>query len=517
MAKEPGGGIIARMAKIEKVYEDGTVALRGVDLVVRRGEILGLLGENGAGKTTLMKILSGFLKPTKGEIFIDGARTRIRDPSHALRLGIGMVHQHFTLVPGFTVLENLALAAPQPPGLRRLLDLAGPLRLEDTRSSVEEIMESSGLKMPLDQPVETLSMGERQRVEILKMLLRGVRLLILDEPTTFLTPHEVERLFAFLRSFVAGGRSAIFITHKIREALAIADRIVVLRRGLVSGEISPEDVTPQQLARLMVGEAVEMGQSLRGGRPGDPVLVVKDLYVRSPRGGLAVKGVSFEVRSGEIFGIAGVEGNGQDELVYAITGILRPESGRILYRGVDITGRGAGDLARLGISHIPGDRDRLGLVLEMSVVENSILTRLWDRRILRGPAIRWSRVAEMARELVRIFGIVAPGIHAPARTLSGGNRQRLVVGRELTISPGLVVAAHPTRGLDIASTLYVRRLLAEARDRGCSVILVSSDLDEILQLSDRIAVMYEGRFAGVVEAEKASPEAIGLMMGGAWS
>ena len=487
------------MKSIVKVYPDGTIALRGVDFELRRGEIHCLLGENGAGKTTLMKILAGILRPTSGEIIVKGRRVVLRSAAEALRNGIGMVQQHLALVPVMTVYENLVLGLKRPPG----------------REEIERLVEQTGLSVPLDVPVESLSFGVRQRVEILKMLLRRVDVLILDEPTTNLTPREVEVLFSTLRRLRGEGKSIVFVSHKLREVLEIADRITVLRRGRVVGVVGAREATPQLLARMMVGRDVVFRIEKPPARPGPPGLVVENLWVRGDLGGWAVKGVSLEVRRGEILGLAGVEGNGQRELVEAITGLRRAEKGRVLIDGKDVTNWPPGRLYREGLSHIPEDRRALGLVLEMSVAENSVLgIHRWNRFTAVLGRLVYREVYRHAESIVKRFEVVAPSLDAPAKHLSGGNQQKLVAGRELSKNPSVIVAAQPTRGLDVAATEYIRRLLLDLRSKGKAVLLVSSDLDEVLQLSDRVAVIYEGRIMGVVRPEETSLEQIGLMMGG---
>ncbi len=494
------------MKGIHKVYPDGTVALRGVDFCLHRGEIVGLLGENGAGKTTLMKILSGLLPPTRGEIRLGGRPVRFRNPSDALRAGIGMVHQIFTLVPPYTALENI------------LLGQEGSvlwLQKEQARSRVERLLEEVGLSVPLDVPVELLPIGVQQRVEILKVLYRGTRVLILDEPTSALTPLEVDELFGFMRRLKEGGRSIVFITHKLREVLEVCDRIVVLRNGMVTGEVQASEATPEQLAERMVGHAVVPRVSRSPRPPGEPILVVRDLEVMGDLGVPAVRGVSFEVRAGEIFGIAGVEGNGQSELAQALGGLRPIQRGEILLEGKPLPPLIPIEAYRRGISHIPEDRLRFGLALHFDVAENSILSRQWEPLFLRGwGRLDWPRILAFAAELVQRFQVLTPGVRATVRHLSGGNQQKLVVGRELSKEPRLILAVHPTRGLDVASTAYIRELLIRMRDQGKAVLLISADLDEILELSDRIAVMYEGQFLGVGPAEAFSRTEIGMLMGG---
>ncbi|MBC7318064.1 ABC transporter ATP-binding protein [Candidatus Bipolaricaulota bacterium] len=503
-----------RAERLTKIYPDGTVALREVDLTVHPGEILGLLGENGAGKTTLTKILSGLLPPTSGRLLTPKGPIRFHSPKDALALGIGMVHQHFALVDTFTAVENVAL------GL-------GKLSFSELRARLKKLMEDTGLHVPLDVPVEKLAVGERQRVEILKILMREVRLLILDEPTSVLTPVETAELFKFLRNLRDRGTAVIFITHKLKEALAITDRIVVLRRGRVAGEAKTSEVSASELARLMVG--AEVGLSRRAlelswegiereeegtACQGEPSLVVENLRVRSDTGGLAVRGVSFAVYPGEIFGIAGVEGNGQTELVEAICGLRRPESGEIRLLGRNVTGLPPTALYRRGLAHIPEDRWKYGLILSFTVAENSILGRQRENAFQRAGFLRAWAMRAHAAKLVEKFGIQTAGISAPTKSLSGGNQQKLIAARELSKEPQVIVAAQPTRGLDIGAAQFIRDLLRQLRKEGRAVLLVSADLDEVLALSDRVAFMYEGTIVGEARPAELTPEKIGLLMGG---
>ena len=496
------------MKSIRKVYPDGTVALRGVDFDIGKGEIVGLLGENGAGKTTLMKILSGLLPPTDGEISVDGKRVNFRNPSDALRLGIGMVHQVFALVPPYTAVENILLGQEAAGSLAFL-------NLETARKRLADLAAETGLQVPLDTPIELLPVGVRQRVEILKVLYRGTDLLILDEPTSSLTPLEVDELFRIMRRLKGAGKAIVFITHKLREVLEISDRIVVLRNGLVTGRLSTGEATSEKLAVMMVGKEVVPRVSREEKEPGEPVLAVKNLRVISDLGTFAVRDVSFEVRAGEIFGVAGVEGNGQSELVQTLTGLRPPASGEIRLNGVNVVAFNSRELYGMGVCHVPEDTARFGLALNFDVTENSILGRQWEPEFLLGLGrLNGKKIAEFARRLVETFNIVTPSLKTAVRSLSGGNRQRLVVGRELSKQPALVVAAHPTRGLDISSTVYIRELLIKMRDEGKGVLLISADLDEIMMLSDRIAVMYEGEFLGIGKAEELSREKVGMMIGG---
>jgi len=504
---------LIRAEGITKVYPDGTVALSGVNLEVRPGEVLGLLGENGAGKTTLTKILSGLLPPTSGRLLTPKGPVRFHSPKDALGLGIGMVHQHFALVDTFTALENVALGLPK---LSRTL----------LRKRLEKLVEETGLKVPLDVPVEKLAVGERQRVEILKVLAREVELLILDEPTSVLTPVETAELFKFLRRLKEQGKAVIFITHKLKEAMAVTDRIVVLRRGKVAGEVETGKTTAGELAKLMVGTEVELKgrpvelsleletKAASGPQREEPALVVEDLCVQGDTGELAVRNLSFELFPGEILGIAGVEGNGQTELVEAICGLRPIVSGKVLLFGREVSGLSPTELYRLGLAHIPEDRWKYGLILSFTVAENAILGMQRERRFHFLGFVRTKAVREHAGKLVREFGIQTSGISAPVKSLSGGNQQKLIAGRELTKDPRVIVAAQPTRGLDIGAAQFIRDLLLRLREEGRAILLVSADLDEVLALSDRVAFMYEGEFTGIARPGELSPEAVGLLMGG---
>ena len=517
-------GYFLRAEGITKVYSDGTVALKKVTLEIHPHEILGLLGENGAGKTTLTKILSGLLPPTQGRVISPHGPVKFSSPREALDFGIGMVYQHFALVGTFTAAENVALSHRHP---------FTPLRLQTTRNQLEKLMSESGLHVPLDVPVEKLAVGEQQRVEVLKVLSRNVKLLILDEPTSVLTPLEVDELFALLRRLKEAGKSIILITHKLKEVGSVTDRIVVLRHGEMVGDVRTADATSERLARLMVGETVELigkkavelaeGELARdegavrqiAQRAGASVLHVAGLAVKADTKEIAVKDLSFDVYGGEIFGIAGVEGNGQSELVEALTGLRKPAQGVATINGTSVLDKDPREIYRLGVAHVPEDRWKLGLVLPFTLAENAILgVQRWKE--FRGPLsfLRWRKINQHVRELMDRFGIQATGPSAPAKSLSGGNQQKLIVGRELAKDPAIVIASQPTRGLDIGAAQYIRNLLLEMRDNGRAILLVSADLDEVLALCDRMAIMYEGRFMVVARPGELGREKIGLLMGG---
>jgi len=496
------------MKGIVKIYPDGTEALRGVDFDLTKGEIHGLLGENGAGKTTLAKILSGVLPLTAGEIYLNGRGARFAGPWEALREGIGMVYQHFALVRPLTSIQNIVLGQ-EGAGAFSALDV------KEAEDRVAEIMEQSGLRVPLDVQVELLPIGVQQRVEILKLLYRKVDILILDEPTSALTPVEVDALFEMLRQFKKEGKTVILITHKLREVIEITDRITVLRKGKVAGVLPTAEATPEKLAELMVGMK-SLPVASRSQKPfGKAVLSVEAVRVKNDFGGLAAKDLSFQVRSGEIFSIAGVHGNGQTELLQALVGLRRREKGNVKINGKETDGMGPRELFKMGLAFVPEDRRRLGLVLDLNVAENSILGMEDDRRFLgRLRQMVWGKIFEHTRRIIKRFGILTPSVRTPARYLSGGNQQRLVVGRELNKEPSLLVVAEPTRGLDVAATHFIRDLLCKMRDQGKAILLVSADLDEVMQLGDTIAVIYEGAFMKIAPAKELDRTAIGLMMGG---
>ena len=496
----PNSEPVVLMKNIVKVYPDGTIALQGVDFELCRGEIHGLLGENGAGKSTLMKILAGLIKPTRGEVVVRGRPVKFHSPADALKQGIGIVMQGLSLVPVFTAYENIIL---------------GARRVKPSREEIEKLMQETGLIVPLDTPVENLSFGVRQKIEILKMLALNVDILILDEPTTNLSPTETRDLFKTLLKLKEQGKSIVLITHKIREIYEATDRVTVLRKGRLIGTVETSKVTPRDLAKMMVGREVELSINKPPSKPGETALKVEDLEVLGDLGVPAVRGVSFEVRYGEIFGIAGVEGNGQIELAEAIVGMRKPVRGRIILDNEEITVLDTSERYKRGIAYVPEDR-KTSLIMEFSLVENTPLTEITYSREIVGKMgfIRMKQLIEKTTKIVREYNVITPSIYTSARALSGGNQQRFIVGRELSKDPKVIIVAQPTRGLDVAATEYVRNLLVEMRSKGKAVILISSDLDEVLSLSDRLAVMYNGRFMGIVDPSRITDEELGLMMGG---
>jgi simple sugar transport system ATP-binding protein len=466
-----------------------------------------LLGENGAGKSTLMNVAYGLTRADEGEIRFDGQPVSIRSPQDAIRLGIGMVHQHFMLIPPLTVAENVVLG--------REIERAGVVDLEASMQAVGRLSERYGLEVDPRERVQGLSVGSQQRVEILKALYRGARLLILDEPTAVLTPQEAEHLFEVVRNLTSEGTAVIFITHKLGEVMQVADRITVMRRGKVVASTTPRESTPADLARLMVGRPVLLRVDKTPARPGRTLLELDDLAVADDRGHRAVDGVRLEVRAGEIVGLAGVEGNGQDELVEAIVGLRHVRAGSIRLDGRDVTRISTRRRLAAGVGHIPADRHRMGVILELPIADNLVLDDFERRPFARGLLRQFEVIREYAATLIKRFDIRAGGPDERAGSLSGGNQQKVVVARELGSEPKLLVASQPTRGVDVGSIEFIHRQLVAKRDAGLGVLLVSSELDEVLSLSDRIVVIYRGRIVAELDANDADPERIGLLMAGA--
>ncbi|MDR7522566.1 MAG: ABC transporter ATP-binding protein [Armatimonadota bacterium] len=483
----------------------GVVANDRVTLQVRAGEVHALLGENGAGKTTLVNVLYGIYQPDGGEIWLRGRRVRIRSPRDAIAWGIGMVPQHFLLVRRHTVAENIALGLPGEPFLF-------PARSVEAR--IRDLGSRYGLAVDPRARIYELSPSEQQRVEILKALIRGARILILDEPTSVLTPQETRGLFEVLRRMRGDGHAVIFISHKLDEVTAIADRVTVLRRGRVVGTLPIGETDKRALARMMVGRDVEFRHEREPRAPEGDGLVIEDLVVLGDRGLPALRGISLTVRRGEIVGIAGVAGNGQRELVEVLTGLRQAQGGRIRVLDRDVTNRPARTIYETGVAHIPEDRLRMGIVAGLSVAENLVLKSYRDPPFSRGPVLDRRAIEAFARRMIAEYEIVTPGPQTPARLLSGGNIQRLILSRELSAQPRVIVAAHPTSGLDVSATEQIHALLLRRRREGAAILLVSEDLDEILALSDRVAVLFSGEIIGILDAAAADRERIGLMMMG---
>jgi len=483
------------------------IANQDVSLNLAPGEVHGLVGENGAGKTTLMRVLCGLLPPDSGTIRIDGRPARFRNPAEAMRAGLGMVHQHFLLVDRMTVAENVVLGREPHAAL-------GGFRRADAERDVAALAERVRLPVRVSAPVAALSVGEQQRVEILKALYHGARVLVLDEPTAVLTPQEVDELFAVLRELRDRGTSLVLITHKLAEVKALADRITVMRAGRHVGGGPAAELSTERLAELMVGRSVPPLGARADRAPGPPLLEVADLSVRDARGLEAVRGIHFDVRAGEIVGIAGVEGNGQQELIEAIAGLTPTARGRLTLAGRPLSGRSAREHTRAGLAHIPGDRLRRGMVADMTLAENMALGRQREPALGRGPFLGPGTLTAFARPLLERFDVRPPEPGRLGRQLSGGNQQKLVVARELSRGAPVVLAAHPTRGVDLGAVAAIHaRLLAE-RDAGRAVLLLSSELSEILALSDRILVMYEGRIVHETTPAATDERTLGLFMAG---
>lgn len=497
---------ILAMEGISKRFP-GVVANDQVDFDLRKGEIHALLGENGAGKSTLMKILYGLYQADSGVIKINNQVQEIKEPNDALKLKIGMVHQHFMLIPQFTVVENLILGSePKKNGV--FVDLAQAVR------KVRAVSEEYGLVIDPTARIMNISVGMQQRVEILKALLRGADILILDEPTAVLTPQEVSELFQIMRNLKEMGKSIIFISHKLKEATAISHRVTVIRRGRIIGSVPAAETDVNQLARMMVGREVELVIKKTEARPGAEMFRLEGLHVADERNLPAVCGVSLTVRAGEILGIAGVDGNGQNELTEAITGMRRVTSGKIILKGRDITNLSPRKIFESKVVHIPADRHRHGLILDFSVEENMVLRTYYQAPFSRNKILDWEVIKKEAQDLIEEYDVRTPGPDTLTASLSGGNQQKVIVARELSQKPDFIVAAQPTRGLDVGAIEFVHQRLVEARDGGKAVLLFSLELDEILALADRIAVIYEGKIVGVLERDLVTEERLGLMMAG---
>lgn len=497
---------VVEMLNIRKEFP-GILANDDITITLNPGEVLALLGENGAGKSTLMSVLFGLYQPEAGTIRVKGQDVKITNPNVAAELGIGMVHQHFKLVHNFTVTENIVLGIEPTRG--------AVLTLKKASERIRQLSRQYGLDVDPDAKIEDVSVGMQQRVEILKMLYRNSDVLIFDEPTAVLTPQEIQELVKIMKNLQAEGKSIILITHKLREIKAIADRCTVIRRGKVVGTVDVGATTEAQMAEMMVGRVVSFHVEKAPFRPGGPVLKIEGLSVRNSRKLPALKSFDLEVRAGEIVGVAGVEGNGQTELVEALTGLRQAESGRILLNGEDLTKASVRERIAAKMAHIPEDRQKRGLVLDYTLAENFVLENHGSAPYSRNGFLQAEAISGQAERLIEAFDVRSgEGALSKARGLSGGNQQKAIVGREIDSNPDLLIAVQPTRGLDVGSIEYIHKRLVEQRDSGKAVLLVSLELDEVLDLSDRIAVVCRGELIGVVEAGETDENQMGLMMAG---
>ncbi|MDG7278838.1 ABC transporter ATP-binding protein [Streptococcus pneumoniae] len=500
---------VIEMRDITKVF-GGFVANDKINLHLRKGEIHALLGENGAGKSTLMNMLAGLLEPTSGEIAVNGQVVNLDSPSKAASLGIGMVHQHFMLVEAFTVAENIILGSELTKN--GVLDIAGASK------EIKALSERYGLAVDPSAKVADISVGAQQRVEILKTLYRGADILIFDEPTAVLTPSEIDELMAIMKNLVKEGKSIILITHKLDEIRAVSDRVTVIRRGKSIETVEIAGATNADLAEMMVGRSVSFKTEKQASKPKEVVLSIKDLVVNENRGVPAVKNLSLDVRAGEIVGIAGIDGNGQSELIQAITGLRKVESGSIELKGDSIVGLHPRQITELSVGHVPEDRHRDGLILEMMISENIALQTYYKEPHSKNGILNYSNITSYAKKLMEEFDVRAASELVPAAALSGGNQQKAIIAREIDRDPDrdpdLLIVSQPTRGLDVGAIEYIHKRLIEERDNGKAVLVVSFELDEILNVSDRIAVIHDGKIQGIVSPETTNKQELGVLMAG---
>ena len=496
---------VIEMREITKIFGE-FVANDKINLELRKGEIHALLGENGAGKSTLMNMLAGLLEPTSGEIVVNGKSEKLDSPSKAASLGIGMVHQHFMLVEAFTVAENIILGSE--------VTNKGVLDLKKANADILELSERYGLAVDPTAKVADISVGAQQRVEILKTLYRGADILIFDEPTAVLTPAEILELMAIMKTLVKEGKSIILITHKLDEIRAVADRVTVIRRGKSIQTVSIEGATNKDLAEMMVGRSVSFVTEKEEAQPKEVVLQISDLVVNENRGVPAVKELSIDVRAGEIVGIAGIDGNGQSELIQAITGLRKVKSGSIKIKGQEVVGLSSRKITEMNVSHVPEDRHRDGLVLEMMLSENIALQTYYKEPLSKNGVLNYNQINSYARKLMEEFDVRAANEIVPASALSGGNQQKAIIAREVDRNPDLLIVSQPTRGLDVGAIEYIHKRLIGERDKGKAVLVVSFELDEILNLSDRIAVIHDGKIQGIVKPSETNKQELGILMAG---
>ncbi|WP_251935659.1 ABC transporter ATP-binding protein [Streptococcus sp. Marseille-Q0941] len=496
---------VIEMREITKVFGE-FVANDKINLELRKGEIHALLGENGAGKSTLMNMLAGLLEPTSGEIVVNGQVVKLDSPSKAASLGIGMVHQHFMLVEAFTVSENIILGSE--------LTKNGVLDIARATREINELSERYGLAVDPSAKVADISVGAQQRVEILKTLYRGADILIFDEPTAVLTPSEIDELMAIMKNLVKEGKSIILITHKLDEIRAVSDRVTVIRRGKSIETVEIAGATNADLAEMMVGRSVSFKTEKQAAQPKEVILSIKDLVVNENRGVPAVKNLSLDVRAGEIVGIAGIDGNGQSELIQAITGLRKIESGSVELKGQSIVGLRPRQITEMSVGHVPEDRHRDGLVLEMMISENIALQTYYKEPLSKKGILNYSNIIGYAKQLMQEFDVRAASEIVPAKALSGGNQQKAIIAREVDRNPDLLIVSQPTRGLDVGAIEYIHKRLIQERDNGKAVLVVSFELDEILNVSDRIAVIHDGKIQGIVTPETTNKQELGVLMAG---
>ncbi|USG68408.1 ABC transporter ATP-binding protein [Brevibacillus ruminantium] len=484
----------------------GIIANDNINLVVKKGEIHALLGENGAGKSTLMNVLFGLYQPEEGDILINEKVVKITSPNVANELGIGMVHQHFMLVEKFTVAENIVLGNEPKSGLK--------IDMQRAIQDVEKLSNQYGLKVDPRAKIEDISVGMQQRVEILKTLYRGADILIFDEPTAVLTPQEIMELIEIMHNLVKEGKTIILITHKLKEIMAVCDSVTIIRRGKVIDSLAIKDTNTDELAAKMVGREVNFRVDKQPSRPKEVILSVEGVTAMGNRGVNALNNISLEVRGGEILGIAGVDGNGQSELIEVLTGLRKASSGRVLLKGQEITNQSPRLISESGLSHIPEDRHKHGLILDFSMSENMVLETYFHKEFNKNGFLDYPAIDKHASKLIKEFDVRTPSIYTKARALSGGNQQKAIIAREVNKDPDLLIAAQPTRGLDVGAIEFIHKRLIEQRDKGKAVLLLSLELDEIINVSDRIAVIYEGQIVGIVDAKETNEQELGLMMSG---
>jgi general nucleoside transport system ATP-binding protein len=497
--------VVVEMRGITKRFP-GIVANDNISFAVKKGEIHALLGENGAGKSTLMNILFGLYEPDEGEIWIRGTKIRMGSPNDANQLGIGMVHQHFMLVETFTVTENIILGSEPKKGVT--------INVKAAREKVLEISKKYELAVDPDAKIADISVGMQQRVEILKILYRGADILIFDEPTAVLTPQEIEELMNIMKNLVREGKSIILITHKLKEIMAASDAVTIIRRGKVVETVQTKETNPNQLAAMMVGKEVSFEVHKEEAKPQQVVLEVKDVTARDEKGIHVLNGISLEVRAGEILGIAGVDGNGQTELIEAITGLRKIGSGKIAMNGKDITNKNPRTIIESGVSHIPEDRHKRGLVLDFTIGENMVLETYYKTPFSKKGFMNYKEILQYARRLFAEYDVRTPNEHTLARALSGGNQQKAIIAREMDKNPDLLIAAQPTRGVDVGAIEFIHRRLVEQRDQGKAILLISFELDEVMQLADRIAVIFEGEILAIVDPKQTTEQELGYLMAG---